>query len=218
MIAPTIPGTEPHLLIVADNLLTRAGLSALLAERGCIVLAQSDGADLQEDIELHGPDALVIDLGWSNATMRECLSQIESDLPVLALTGQEEGGEMAALLPLLQVFPQFALLQRDSDADMIVAAVSALIAGLTVIDPRLTGILAAPALAVEGELLSPLTLRESEVLQLLAGGLTNRAIAHELGITQHTVKFHVNAILSKLNAQSRTEAVVRATQIGLIAL
>jgi len=53
---------------------------------------------------------------------------------------------------------------------------------------------------------------------MLAGGLTNRAIAHELGITQHTVKYHVNAIMSKLAAQSRTEAVVRATQLGLIVL
>ena len=65
---------------------------------------------------------------------------------------------------------------------------------------------------------SPLTAREHQVLQLLAQGLTNRAIALQLGITQHTVKFHVNAIMSKLDAQSRTEAVVRATQLGMIAL
>ena len=67
-------------------------------------------------------------------------------------------------------------------------------------------------------MLSPLTAREQEVLQHLARGLTNRAIALELGITQHTVKFHVNAIMGKLEAQSRTEAVVRATRLGLIAL
>ena len=63
-----------------------------------------------------------------------------------------------------------------------------------------------------------LTARENEVLQLLARGLTNRAIAQALGISQHTVKFHVNAIMSKLHAQSRTEAVVRASQLGLIVL
>ena len=55
-------------------------------------------------------------------------------------------------------------------------------------------------------------------MQLLARGLTNRAIALELGITQHTVKFHVNAIMSKLDVQSRTEAVVRASQLGMIVL
>jgi DNA-binding NarL/FixJ family response regulator len=63
-----------------------------------------------------------------------------------------------------------------------------------------------------------LTPRESEVLYLLAEGLTNKAIAHRLEISDHTVKFHVNAILGKLNAQSRTEAVVQATRLGLLLL
>ena len=57
-----------------------------------------------------------------------------------------------------------------------------------------------------------------EVLTLLAEGLTNKAIAHRLTISEHTVKFHVNAIMGKLDAQSRTDAVVRATRQGLIAL
>ena len=65
---------------------------------------------------------------------------------------------------------------------------------------------------------SPLTARENEVLQLLARGMTNKAIALELGITEHTIKFHVNAIMGKLGAQSRTEAVVRASQLGMIVL
>ncbi|MBI1880571.1 MAG: response regulator transcription factor, partial [Chloroflexi bacterium] len=63
-----------------------------------------------------------------------------------------------------------------------------------------------------------LTPRELEVLQLLAEGLPNKAIARRLDISDHTVKFHVNAILSKLSAQSRTDAVVRATRLGLILL
>ena len=59
-----------------------------------------------------------------------------------------------------------------------------------------------------------LTPRENEVLQLLAEGLTNQAIAQRLAISEHTVKFHVNAILGKLAAQSRADAVVRATRLG----
>ena len=62
------------------------------------------------------------------------------------------------------------------------------------------------------------TFREQQVLRLMAEGLTNKAIAQQLEISHHTVKFHVNSILAKLNAQSRTEAVVHATQLGLIAL
>ena len=60
-----------------------------------------------------------------------------------------------------------------------------------------------------------MTPRELEVLQLLAEGLPNKAIAHRLGISEHTIKFHVNAIFGKLGAQSRTEAMVRATRLGL---
>jgi len=63
-----------------------------------------------------------------------------------------------------------------------------------------------------------LTPRETEVLQLMADGLTNKAIAQKLSISEHTVKFHVNAILGKLGVQSRTEAVVRATRLGLLLL
>jgi len=63
-----------------------------------------------------------------------------------------------------------------------------------------------------------LTSRELEVLQYLAEGLPNKAIALKLGISEHTIKFHVNAILGKLGAQSRTEAVVRASRLGLIIL
>ena len=68
------------------------------------------------------------------------------------------------------------------------------------------------------ELIESLTPRESEVLQLLAQGMPNKQIALELAISEHTVKYHVNAILGKLGAQSRTEAVVRATRAGLILL
>jgi DNA-binding NarL/FixJ family response regulator len=63
-----------------------------------------------------------------------------------------------------------------------------------------------------------LTPRELEVLQQLAEGLANKAIAQRLGISEHTVKFHVNAIMGKLGVQSRTAAVVRATRLGLVVL
>jgi DNA-binding NarL/FixJ family response regulator len=65
---------------------------------------------------------------------------------------------------------------------------------------------------------SPLTAREREVLKWLAKGLANKAIAQQLAITESTVKFHVNAILGKLGAQSRTDAVVRATRLGLVSV
>ena len=63
-----------------------------------------------------------------------------------------------------------------------------------------------------------LTAREMDVLQLLAEGAANKEVARSLAISEHTVKYHVNGILGKLDAQSRTEAVVRATRAGLIFL
>jgi DNA-binding NarL/FixJ family response regulator len=79
--------------------------------------------------------------------------------------------------------------------------------------------LLAPATPLpEPLLVEELTPRELEVLRLLAEGLSNKAIAQQLDISDHTVKFHVNAIMSKLGAQSRTAAVVQATRLGLIVL
>ena len=63
-----------------------------------------------------------------------------------------------------------------------------------------------------------LTPRELEVLAAMADGASNKAIARQLGISFHTAKFHVAAILTKLNADSRTEAVMRAAQLGLVML
>jgi DNA-binding NarL/FixJ family response regulator len=70
-----------------------------------------------------------------------------------------------------------------------------------------------PALNAPTESLTP---RELEVLQLMARGLTNRQIAGRLGISEHTVKFHAGAVLGKLNARSRAEAVARAIGLGWI--
>ena len=207
-----------RLLVVAENPLARAGLTALLEEGGCTVLAQTEGADLPGDIDRFQPDALVIDMGWDSGLTRRRLEQIESDLPVLAIAGEDGFQSLSALLETLRAFPQLALLMRESSPDLIIAALDALAAGLSVIDPQLSALLGAAGGADDEPMPSPLTAREQEVLRQLARGMTNRAIALELGITQHTVKFHVNAIMSKLEAQSRTEAVVRATQLGLIAL
>ena len=66
--------------------------------------------------------------------------------------------------------------------------------------------------------LEPLTARELEVLRLLSDGMTNKEIASRLGITEHTIKFHVNAILGKLSAETRTEAVVHAARLGIVTL
>ena len=108
---------------------------------------------------------------------------------------------------------------RELAPERIYAAALAVLEGLIVITPEIASkmLVTESAFAKEDDYDS-LTPRELEVLCHLAEGLTNKAIAQQLEISDHTVKFHVNAILNKLHAQSRTEAVVRATRQGLIAL
>ena len=120
-----------------------------------------------------------------------------------------------------------ALLLRDAGTPRLAAALVALAQGLTILDPTLDQallkVVTSPSSPLWHEDTPPapaedLTAREREVLRLLAEGLANKTIAHRLGISEHTVKFHVNAILGKLGVESRTEAVVRATRLGLILL
>ena len=111
-----------------------------------------------------------------------------------------------------------ALLLRDVDADRLVAALQAAANNLVTLDPQIAPLLLPAVHPAMSPPVDPLTPRELEVLQHLAQGLPNKSIARRLNISDHTVKFHVNAIMSKLGAQSRTEAVVKATQLGLIFL
>jgi DNA-binding NarL/FixJ family response regulator len=104
------------------------------------------------------------------------------------------------------------------DTDKLLTAARAVANGLVVVEPKLASALLPAMDSDQFTPDEPLTPREMEVLQRLAEGLTNKAIAQELGISEHTIKFHVNAIMGKLHAQSRTEAVVRATRLGLILL
>jgi DNA-binding NarL/FixJ family response regulator len=106
---------------------------------------------------------------------------------------------------------------RDAGPERLAAALDALRAGLTVLDETFSE--GALRRQDAGDaLVEPLTKREREVLTLLAEGLTNRKIADRLRISEHTAKFHVNAVMGKLGVQTRAEAVVRAVRLGLLVL
>jgi len=117
-----------------------------------------------------------------------------------------------------------AILPRKAKPDDIVTAIKAVANGLAVLPGDLLLTLISKASLV-GELFDDndvdrarLTARELEVLAAMADGVSNKAIARRLGISFHTAKFHVAAILAKLNADSRTEAVAKAAQLGLVML
>jgi len=218
---------EPvRILIVGDDPLARAGLAALLSDQpGCIVVGQiAREADLSVALTTYRPDAVVWDLGWDSsqepAILREAdLERLaglgEAAVPVLALLRDESHAADAWTAGVR------GLLVREADAEAIVAALQAVLRGLAVLHPAMAGPLLANGMqphAPDQPLIEELTPRELMVLELLAEGLPNKSIAARLGISEHTVKFHVNGILGKLGAQSRTDAVMRATRLGLILL
>lgn len=215
-LTPAIPFVPPiRVAVCADDLLVRAGLAALLGEfeQVAVVGQWASSAVWPEQLALFQPEVILWDLGWASAEMTERLAAVVDDSPpILALVA---GEAMSAALWTAGVK---AILRRESAPTALVMAIGALAQGLVVLEPALlsTGLLQ-PALTTD-ELIEPLTARELEVLQAVAQGLSNKLIARDLSISEHTVKFHLNAILGKLGAQSRTDAVVRATRAGLIRL
>ncbi|MDX2138971.1 MAG: response regulator transcription factor [Chloroflexota bacterium] len=203
-----------RLLIVADNPFARAGIAALLNRPPQIEIVGQVAADLpmSEQVALYRPSLLIWEVPFDTSATVARLGEIKDlDIPTLVLLGDD--GRMA------DVYAAGArgILPQNTDADTIAAAIMALAQDLIVLSPELPALLAtsAPTTARASELL---TERELEVIRLVAEGLPNKQIAHRLGISEHTVKFHLNALMGKLGAQSRTEAVVRATRAGLIAL
>jgi len=213
-----------RILVVADDPLVRAGLATLLAEQpGCTVTGRVSGTDdLWAAIDAHRPDVLLWDAGWNPDTTLDRLAEVsESQPPVAVLL--PDGSRANAMWSA----GARALLRRDADSGRIAASLASIARGLTVLDPdfatafRLASAPQTPKTWSSPDSASPveeLTPREMAVLRLLAEGLPNKSIASRLSISEHTVKFHVNAILGKLGVASRTEAVVRATRLGLILL
>lgn len=201
-------------MVVADDPLARAGLAALLGDmpevrvvaQGAVnLLVTAASGDIDSPVDL-----IVWDAGWEPAE-RSGEEPVALSVPVLALVPDEQSAAAAWRLGCR------AVLTREFDEGRLVAAMAAAVQGLVVVSPSLVDSIVRVK-ATNDPASVELTPRESEVLALLAEGLTNRAIAHRLGISDHTIKFHVNAILTKLDAQSRTDAVVRATRLGVLAL
>ncbi len=206
-----------RVLVIADDPLARAGLAMLVEQQpGLDVVARIGGAaSLADDLAVFAPDIIVWDLGWPPdlADRLEQLASLSEDAPpVVALLPDSDAAAGAWSAGAV------GLLLRDASPEQLVAALTAATQGLIVMTPDLVDTLLPTQSATESLPDEDLTPREIEVLQLLVEGLSNRAIASRLDISEHTVKYHVNAIMSKLNAQSRTEAVVRAARLGLIAL
>jgi two-component system, NarL family, nitrate/nitrite response regulator NarL len=200
-----------RVLVVSADPLVRGGLAALLgAAPGIAVAGQTaPGPEAQAALRRSAPEVVAFDLGSGDAFAAP-LRDLAVRLPVVALLSAEAQGAEA-----LAAGARGALF-RDAPAERVAVALHAAAQGLVALDAGLAPTVVRPA--PSGALDEPLTPREMEVLGLLAEGLANKVIAARLGVSEHTAKFHVNAILGKLGADSRSEAIVRAARLGLVVL
>jgi DNA-binding NarL/FixJ family response regulator len=229
--AASVP--DLRVLVVADDPLARAGLATLLAALpGLLVVAQMAGdATVLAGLDAYRPDVVVWDLGWD--PVRTPASTLQAPLapgeelrtPLDHLSDLRDAGvAVVALLPD-GVYTAAAwtagargLLLRETSVETLGVSLQAVAQGLVVCDATLaTALLPTRRLEAVPQA-DTLTPREAEVLRLVAEGLPNKIIADRLHISEHTVKFHLNALMGKLGAQSRTDAVVRATRLGLLLL
>jgi two-component system nitrate/nitrite response regulator NarL len=198
-------GSPVKVALLTDDPLLRAGLQSLLSELGSIDVVEREGAEVALWDAGNDPAKTLAKLGELRAL----------PMPVVAVVG-----DPAHVAPAIAAGARGVVL-RDQVGPGIDAALVAVRSGLTVIDTQLAESLVPsrpvpPSHAPKGR--GELTERERQVVQLLSEGLSNKLIADRLGISDHTAKFHVNGVMMKLGASTRTEAVVEAMRRGLIRL
>ena len=209
---PIMSVSDPiKVALLTDDPLLRTGLSSLLGELGSIEVVDSKAAEVA-----------LWDAGIDASKTLARLGELRNlPIPVVAVVG-----ETAHVAPALAAGARGVVL-RDQVGPGIHAALAAVRSGLTVMDTALAESLVpnAPAKPAgqaddrgRAKPRGELTERERQVVQLLTEGLSNKLIADRLGISDHTAKFHVNGVMMKLGASTRTEAVVEGMRRGLIKL
>ncbi len=225
-------------LIVARLPLIREGLRALLRleqDLQTIALPRVESGPRIEDILTQQPDVVLLDVevleheGW---VLLSELRDLASGIATLVIGDAPDDRRIANALAL----GARGYLLRETSPEEMAAAIRAAQQGLYVIhsnaveallnELREADLAASPDEAddndetspSQADLIEPLSPRELDVLRLMTRGLPNKQIAAELFITEHTVKFHIRAILGKLGAANRTEAVTLALQKGLVSL
>ena len=193
-------------LIVAPSPALRAGLRALLSSDDEItIIGEADIWNTSID-EANEADVIITSASFASFLDGEMAASPSASILILS-------DDPLNLREMMRSQFAWGILPLDASTEELLAAIHALSQGLIVGERSLL-------FATEEETLgnSPLTNRETEVLNLLSKGLANKQIAITLGISEHTVKFHVSSIYTKLNVINRTEAVHEGLRGGWIAL
>ena len=207
--------------VAAISAVRRSGLESIVRNNSSLKLAGSlpTIVGLTTRIQELQPHVVIADLAQADTQFFSVASDFErAGVGVVVLIDEPSvGWTVRALQAGVR-----AILPRESSEDEIVSAVIAADRGLVLLDPDVTKELASQTRTVTSTAenaadgLEELTPREVEVLRLMAEGFGNKQIAARLGISDHTVKFHISSILAKLSVSSRTEAVTQGIRMGLI--
>jgi len=206
--------TPTRVFVVAPTPTMRAGLRSMLAsvETADLLVVGEAGLSAGPVPPLSGADVVLV---ADEELLEETALAVSEDGTQSLLLLSEDESEASRLRALS--LRGWGVAAPDSPAEELGAAVAAVAHGLTVLPKTLAERLLDEPAAVE-ELSDPLTSRESEVLDLLGHGLSNKMIARELHISEHTVKFHISSLYTKLAVSNRAEAVSQGARHGLISL
>jgi len=211
--------TKIRVLLADDHHIVRAGIRQLLESASDlqVVAEAGDGEEAQSLIEKHKPDVAVLDIQMPKASGIEVTRWVRAHLPevgVLILTAYDDDPYVMAVL---QAGANGYVL-KTAKTDDLIQAVRDVHEGKSALDPSVTQKLMSNLFkrSEKTAAVEPLTDRELDVLRLAAKGFTNKAIGLQLNISDRTVQGHLAHIFAKLQATSRTEAVMRAVSLGWI--
>jgi DNA-binding NarL/FixJ family response regulator len=204
-------GAPIRIVLVDDHVVMREGTQMILerAPGNLVVGAAATGAEAIKLVEEHRPDVLLLDLQLPDMSGVEVARHVRASWPsvaVLMLTGYIDGTYVPRLLQL----GVRGYMPKTASSVELIAAVRAVAAGRTIV-------MSSAAVSSLETMRAPLTAREREVLQLLAQGLRNSEMADRLTVSIKTVEHHVTRLLAKMGVQSRSQAIIKAREQGLVA-
>lgn len=212
--------TDIRVVVADDHPIVRAGLTALLSslEGVQVVAVTATGRDAVKEVVTNRPDVALMDLQMPDldgfAATRE-IARAAPDVAVLVLTMfSDDESVFAAMRAGARGY-----LVKGAEQDEIAHAIQAVASGGAIFGPgvarRVLGFLSAPTPDAAVEPFPQLTAREGQILDLLAGGLSNAAIAHRLGVSPKTVANNLSSVFAKLQVADRAQAMIRARDAGL---
>jgi len=213
------PNAKTRVVVADRNVITRVGIRSILERNpGMAVVAEATTYEATLDaVDEHGPDVLLIDLDLGDDTTRGlklCEEIVERFPNTKILVLAQTLSEMIVIEALRRGANGY-LVKDEVKADELGKGVKAVQDGETVLGKGVGGMVA-KGLGANRDAAERLTDREINVIRLVAKGLSNKQIAHEIFLSESTVKFHLQNASKKLNAHRRAEIVHHATAAGLL--